>query len=289
MKPQKRSRGFTLIELLTVITILMMVAGLSLPGIIGMLEQKRWTDAIGNLQWMVMKARALATSYRRDIAVEFDVAALPADDDRATGEPEPTVMWLESENIEVERIPDLMVVQLETNGSVAIRTFMNEVFRPSGGNSTGFAYACHCTNCNHEWETLSNDGKCPRCGNLGRLSWWATPIRRVECYTEITWDSSRSDASRFGDNAHLTDDFILSETIVIDMNQSTDFVSWDAPTPDPNAQPYGKDEYPDIRIGTNGAMLQTKEPIICLKVAREKAQRRHVSVVRCTGRVFRLN
>ena len=52
---------------------------------------------------------------------------------------------------------------------------------------------------------------------------------------------------------------------------------------------YGYDEYRDIRIGTNGALVQTRDPLICLMVParlEENRQYRYVKVVRCTGRVY---
>jgi hypothetical protein len=47
---------------------------------------------------------------------------------------------------------------------------------------------------------------------------------------------------------------------------------------------YGFDNYKDIRIATNGALVQTQDPVICLRQIRSD-QFRKMAVIRCTGRL----
>ena len=69
--------------------------------------------------------------------------------------------------------------------------------------------------------------------------------------------------------------------MTIDPSKSPNFVSWDDPD---SVECYGYDEYRDIRIGTNGALVQTRDPVICLRQIGQD-ERKAVKVVRCTGRL----
>ncbi len=95
MRPAGGRFGFTLIELLTVIAIIMMLVALALPNFVAMMKGRRWSGAMQNIQFMVMRARALATNSRSDMAVEFNTL------DNGTA------LWIESESNAVETVEDL--------------------------------------------------------------------------------------------------------------------------------------------------------------------------------------
>jgi hypothetical protein len=44
------------------------------------------------------------------------------------------------------------------------------------------------------------------------------------------------------------------------------------------------DNHKDIRIGPNGALVQSVNPILCIRQTRDR-EYRQVEVIRCTGRV----
>jgi Tfp pilus assembly protein FimT len=96
MKTRNAISGVTLIELLAVIGLIVVLIALTLPNFVTMMTGRRWSAAVGNIQIMVMRARALATNVRLDVAVEFDIQA-----DNGTS------MWLESESNVVETLDDL--------------------------------------------------------------------------------------------------------------------------------------------------------------------------------------
>ncbi len=258
--------GFTMIELLTVIAILILLAAMALPNFIEIMKGRRWTAAVSDLQTMVMRARALATNIRRDFSVEFKVL------DNGT------TMWLESEENDVERTPDLFELQHELGGQAPLRFFITGAFYQAGGRYTDGWYESICTVCGRRWSSAGSRGNCPNCGNSGP---WNNPIVSRTYYYNITYNSSLTSVSSFGDNARQSNFTRLGPHLTIDLPRCRDFVSWDSRN---SVAAYGYDEYPDIRIGTNGALIQTREPVICIKDI-DTGARRAVTVVRCTGRV----
>ena len=265
MCTKRSDGGFTLIELLAVIAIILLVIGLAMPNFVQLMRGRRWTAAVGNIQSMVMRARALATNVRKDFSVEFDI------------QDNGTCMWLESEVNEIERTPDLWELQHEMGGGAPLRYFMS-TFAASGGHYTSGWSECICTACGHEWQGAGvPTSTCPSCGVN---SWQYRPI--VESYYyNITYDPTGGSVSSYGDNARQSKVVPLGPNMTIDPAKSPNFVSWDAPN---SVECYGHDDYRDIRIGTNGALVQTLEPVICLK-QRDQEQRKAVTVVRCTGRL----
>jgi type II secretory pathway pseudopilin PulG len=254
-----------MIELLTVIAILILLAAMALPNFVEMMRGRRWTAAVSDLQTMVMRARALATNVRRDFSVEFAVL------DNGT------TMWLESEENDVERTPDLFELQHELGGQAPLRYFMSTFYNAGGRYTDGWRESI-CALCGARWSWTSGSALCPKCGNTGP---WNTPIITRTYYYNITYNSSLTSVSSFGDNARQSEVARLGLHLTIDRPRCRDFVSWDSRS---SVAAYGYDEYPDIRIGTNGALVQTREPVICIKDL-DTGTRHALTVVRCTGRV----
>jgi len=100
--------------------------------------------------------------------------------------------------------------------------------------------------------------------------------------TNITYNPANADASKYADNTRQSEIVTLSPSITVDVARCSNFISWDATNPN---CPYGRDDYPDIRIGPNGALAQSLDPVICLKI-KGAEERRAITVVRCTGRVI---
>ncbi|HUW58195.1 MAG TPA: prepilin-type N-terminal cleavage/methylation domain-containing protein, partial [Planctomycetota bacterium] len=191
MDAKRARRGFTLIELLTVIGIILLVMGLALPNFMAVMKGRRWTSAISNIQWMVMRARALATNVRKDFSVEFDI------------QDNGTCMWLESEVNEIERIPDLWELQHEMGGSGPIRYFLN-TFRASGGNYEWGWSECVCTapGCGYQWQGAGVPTQvCPKCHVD---SWQFRPLVH-SYYYNITYDPTAGWTSSYGDNARQSE------------------------------------------------------------------------------------
>jgi len=270
MRERHGSGGFTLVEMLTVIAIIMVVVALALPNFVAMMRGRKWTATLGNIQGMVMRARALTTTVRHDFSVEFDIHG-----DNGTW------MWLESEQNMVERVPDLWELQHELGGSAPVRSFITSTFREAGGSYKAFLYDCQCTKCGHQWTYVTGAGSQAPCPNCGVDSWAYRP--KVESYYyDITWDPANAYVHSYGDNARQGHVVPIGPNMTIDLSQSPNFISWDHPN---SVECYGGDTYPDIRLGTNGALVQTHEPTICLKHTHRDDSRRF-SVVRCTGRLI---
>jgi len=266
----RRIGGFTLIEMLTVVTIIMIVMALALPNFVAMMKERKWSVAISNIQGMVMRARALATNVRKDFSVEFNIRG-----DNGT------VMWLESEENDLERTPDLWQLEHEIGGYPAIRYFMITTFYNSGGRYKYYPayYECLCVRCGWQWKSPAEGGLsvCPKCG----VNDYHYRPMYTQYYYDIEYHPELTRPDQYGDNARQSEDVVLRSGITVDLAASRYFFSWDSPN---SVECYGGDLYPDIRIGTNGALVQTLDPVICLKETRG-GERRAVTVVRCTGRV----
>ena len=61
MSRKDGKQGFTLIELLAVVAIIILVMALAMPNFVAMLRGRKWAAAVGNIQGMIWRARALAT------------------------------------------------------------------------------------------------------------------------------------------------------------------------------------------------------------------------------------
>jgi len=263
--------------MLTVITIIMLVMALALPNFLQMMNDRKWSAAVGNLQGMIMRARALATNarttsssyqYYADFSVEFDI------------EDDGTKMWLESESNDMERIPDLWVLQHELGGGAAIRYFLN-TFRNSGGSySNTLITELRCGFCNYEWTGGGSSTPCPRCGKGGN---WKYNHVVGSYYTNIAYNPAGASTSSYNDNARQSDYVPLYGTeITISVPRSRHFINWDSRTA---VECYGYDDTPDIRVGVNGALVQTYDPVICLRQSGTENVKA-IQVVRCTGRVI---
>ena len=269
----RRPDGFTLIELLTVIGIIVLVLALALPNFVSMMRGRRWSAAITNIQTMIMRARSLATNVRKDFSVEFEI-----DGDNGT------VMWLESEANDIERIPDLWELQHELGGHEPIDDFVTGAFYDSGGRYKCWATECSCVwpGCGHQWTVYSGGGGsttvCPKC----HVDWWRYRPQKETYYYDIEYHPELTKRLEYGDNARQSEWVPLGHQMTIDLARSRYFMSWDHPD---SVECYGGDLYPDIRIGTNGALVQTVDPVICL-MDRDAEERRAVTAVRCTGRVI---
>jgi hypothetical protein len=225
--------GFTIIEMLAVITIIMVVMALALPNFVAMMKERRWSSAIGNLQVMVWRARALATNARKDMSVEFNIQG-----DNGT------TMWLESKSNLIEHLPDLNWLVSEYGGIGRLYYLLNE-----GGE------------------------------------WWAAGGTYSGSAPNYTFTLNPQDARPefFGHAAHQSEVVELGYGLTIDDSptRSPNFVNWNGQT---SVTMYGWDTYKDIRIGPNGALVQTKDPVLCIR-QKLGVESRQVQVVRCTGRL----
>lgn len=102
-------------------------------------------------------------------------------------------------------------------------------------------------------------------------------------HTDGTYHPDETQAAYNGDNARQSGILAIGNGMTIDLSRSPDFISYDAPR---NACPYGKDNYPDIRVGQHGALVPSIEPTICLREINQD-RRMTYQVVRCTGRLVK--
>jgi prepilin-type N-terminal cleavage/methylation domain-containing protein len=277
MKPTRSPRGFTLIEMLTVVAIIMIVIALALPNFIAIMKTQKWATTVTNLQVIVMRARALATNVRssangvrdsKDFSVEFNIKGIKGDNG--------TDMWIESESNTLERIPDLYTLEHQLGSGGAIAYLVFGVWYESGGSCSWGQNEARCVVCGYQWITTSTPTACPKCGATG---WPNNPSYQTYYYNfKLT---SKPYAESYGDNARQTDCVSLGPRMTIDLSRSTNFVNWDGKT---SVEYYGWDNTYDIRIGPHGALVQTKDPVICLKHI-DTGEVKKVKIVRCTGRV----
>ena len=279
-----RTDAFTLIELLTVIAIMTMVTALAVPGFVAMMKSQKWTSTIGTVQNMIMRGRSLATNLRTDMAVEFDIT-----DD------EGTFVWLESEVNDIERIPDLETLQLQAGGLEAISDFL-DTFHDSGGRwrqgALRYESQCRVLSCLNRWTSYSEREakRCPECGATG---WQYGPYYFTMRF-DITYDPSLARTESRADNVRQSEVVPLPHGITVDARRCKWFYNWDDVD---SVEAYGGDGEievdgrsfkadRDIRLGPNGALVQTQDPVICF-ATENLDDRRAVKVVRCTGRLIR--
>ncbi len=249
-----RSRGFTLIELLTVIAIIMMLVALALPNFVAMMKGRRWSGAMQNIQFMVMRARALATNSRSDMSVEFNTL-----DNGST-------LWIESECGVVETVEDLNILALQLGGGSVCKKALFYLTEPSWWIIPP-----------GPWFAAGGRDK-----NPGGVE--ASFIPGDFVYPPHA-QAGQPDPQYNGDNAKQSEIVTLSPLITIDPNiaASPHFISYDMVVGP--SMPYGRDDYRDIRVSQNGALVQSIDPEICLKEIRG-TERFRITVVRCTGRVM---
>ena len=220
---------------------MMIVMALALPNFMAMMRGRRWTEAVSNIQVMVMRARALASNARVDMSVEILI------------EDNGTSLWLESESNVVETLENL-----------------NKTFLDLGGGGPG-EYALQ-----YLW-------------NYETGVWWHAGGRHSEGGSTWTFDPKLTDPNRNGDNARQSEIEKLSPAITVDTDPLTspNFLSWDSTVlATGGTRPYGGDDDRDIRLGPSGALVQTREPTICLKEIGSSAKMK-ITVVRCTGRILK--
>ncbi|HUW55705.1 MAG TPA: prepilin-type N-terminal cleavage/methylation domain-containing protein [Planctomycetota bacterium] len=263
--------GFTLIELLAVIAIIMLVMAMALPNFVAMMKGQKWTAAMSGIQTMVWRGRALATNVRKDFSVEFDVQG-----DNGTW------MWLESEEQIIERIPDLDELQHLMGGGENIAWIRTLWYRAGGTDKWG-KYECQCKKCEYEWIQYTSPSytACPKCGTSRDDGWQWGPAYAAYYYDfQLVNDPS---VASYGDNARQSEIVKLGHGLTIDPTGSVspNFFNWDSQTA---VEAYGWDKYKDVRIGPNGALVQTQDPTICIQEI-HGPDKRQVKVVRCTGRV----
>ena len=161
-----------------------------------------------------------------------------------------TWMWVESEVQVLERVPDLELVQ---------KTI-----------ATGEGYHMYPGSAIH-W--LVNLWK-----NSGGTCEWEGGY-----YVNFQLNATNTSSGRYGDNARQTEEVELGAgmTIDTDPSYSPNFINWDAPA---SVVWKGDDRYKDVRIGPNGALVQTRDPTLCIKQM-HGGERKQLQVIRCTGRL----
>jgi hypothetical protein len=243
---RRAGRAFTLIELLTVIAIIMVVAALAVPNFVTMMKSQKWVTATASLQGMIMRARALAANVRQDMAVEFI-------DQPDNG----TRMWVESKSNFWERIPplsDLQVILGAVYGYGDYRTIswiMNSEWIAAGGDAPG----------HHQ------NGSDP-----------------LRAYTNVGPDQlpAHGVTASYGDKAYQSETVALAAGLYVDETNSPNFINWNSWT---SVRCYGGDNTNDIRIGTNAALVQPLEPVLCIRQI-GGTEFKKVQVIRCTGRLI---
>jgi type II secretory pathway pseudopilin PulG len=266
MSLRRRAHGFTIIEMLTVVAIMMLVMALALPNFVEMMRGRKWSAALGNVQIMITRARAFAANARVDTAVEFYITP-----DNGTQ------MWLESEINYIESMPPYQ----EFLASLKAGNFtMNDNWGGTFDSDPGYRFLMTLWAPSAGWAVYQypNSGQqSPADCSLISLS-----------YDQQAWPPKptlvgEDGETYYGDNARQSEILTMGNGMAIDLSRSPDFASYDAPR---DGYPYGKDDYPDVRVGIHGALVQTVDPTICLWEMKQE-RRLTYQVVRCTGRIVK--
>jgi prepilin-type N-terminal cleavage/methylation domain-containing protein len=164
-----------------------------------------------------------------------------------------TCMWLESESNDLERVPDLDVFFDYLDNYWGFNQFLQRVWVPAGGT----------------YDVVPANNK------------WGSK------FTNFQINYTKSKPEQYGDNARQSEVVELAYGLTIDSSptRSPYFINWDART---SVMNYGWDTHNDIRIGPNGALVQTHDATICVKQIRGE-EYRQVWVIRCTGRLVPAN
>lgn len=72
LKPHNRTRGVTLVELLVVITILMLLAAFSIPGLRGLTEDRKIREAARSLDVYISQGKTQAVEIQRPVGFVFE-------------------------------------------------------------------------------------------------------------------------------------------------------------------------------------------------------------------------
>jgi hypothetical protein len=117
--------------------------------------------------------------------------------------------------------------------------------------------------------------------------WWAAGGTRTGSFPNwvFTLNPNNAHPECYGHASHQSEIVTLGNSLTIDDLPfwSPNFVNWDQRTAYTNY--YGSDNTKDIRIGPNGALVQSTDPVICLRQI-GGAERRKLEVIRCTGRLI---
>ena len=172
---------------------------------------------------------------------------------------------------------------MRSGGEDAIADFI-EVFYNSGGrwreDKKRYYSQCRMLECGHTWISYdsSKASKCPKCKSTG---WQYGPTYYSVLYG-IKYDSSLAAPGVYADNARQSEVRSLQTGIRFDLDRCRNFINWDDKA---SVERYGHDKHRDIRLGTNGALVQTREPILCL-TWEDLEERRAIKIIRCTGRML---
>lgn len=252
MRPRRQAFGFTLIELLTVIAIMMLVMALALPNFIEIMRNRRWTSAFTNVQAMVTRARAFASTLHADFSVEFNC------------QDNGTAIWIESE-------------------SNLIETLQGD---PSTSWSYGFKWGEWAAAAGGYGENPGDGVGMLYDPSVGWKPIWPPDYGfKPEPQAAVGGGSDTNYFTYYGDNARQSEVVLIGSGITIDNTPewSPNFISWDMLVQ--HSCRFGKDPYPDIRVNMTGALVQPLEPVICFRQVNSD-QRRRLQVVRCTGRLI---
>ena len=226
-------------------------------------RKRPFDEAVDIIAEHIARARELAIEHHQDFAVEFHFG------DNGT------CLWIESEDVDIERVPDLWELQHELGGGAVIALFV-EKWRASGGTCKYGLTECTCCSCGHCWTYTNGDWRtCPACGKSGPKY----PHEHATYYYDFAYHPDEA-KHPFGDNAGHGEPVYLPPSVRIAPHASTNFINWDAQS---SVQTYGYDGCRDIRIGRNGALVQTHAPVICLRDVYD--HRRRIKVIRLTCRL----
>jgi hypothetical protein len=157
-----------------------------------------------------------------------------------------TTMWLESEMNDLEAMPEIYWLQEQIGGYTFRDYILSPIWSPSGG------------------------------------TYQADPARN-SYNTNFQINYANSKPQQYGDNARQSEVVELARGLTIDPapGVSPNFLNWDVATAQ---RLYGVDNRKDIRIGPNGALVQSINPVICIRQI-AGGEYRQFEVIRCTGRM----